>query len=102
MGANAPSWSRLALALTKAAGSGASPLAYAELLANDLEPAARSLRPEIGDALELLREAGAPLALISGSGPTAFGIFGGLAAARDASARIGRDDAIVCAAGISR
>ncbi len=92
---------RLALSLTKAAGSGASPLAYAELLTNDLEPAARSLRPEIGAALELLREAGAPLALISGSGPTAFGLFGGLAAAIDASARIDRDDAIVCAAGIS-
>ena len=65
-----------------AAGAGASPLAYAELLGNDLEPAARALRPEIGDALEELRGAGAPLALLTGSGPTAFGLFADLAAAQ--------------------
>ncbi len=42
----------LAQRLRAAAGAGASPLAYPELLVNDLEPAARSLRPEIGDALD--------------------------------------------------
>jgi len=89
----------LASRLRVAAGAGASPLAYAELLANDLEPAARSLRPEIGEALEALREAGAPLALLTGSGPTAFGLFGDLAAARAAAERLDRDDAIVCEAG---
>jgi 4-diphosphocytidyl-2-C-methyl-D-erythritol kinase len=89
----------LADRLREAAGAGASPLAYAELLVNDLEPAARSLRPEIGDALEELREAGAPLALLSGSGPTAVGLFPGLGAARAAAERIDRDDAIVCDAG---
>ncbi|HWW66632.1 MAG TPA: hypothetical protein VNY83_01480 [Solirubrobacterales bacterium] len=89
----------LAARLRDVAGAGASPLSYADLLANDLEPAARSLRPEIGDALDALREAGATLALLTGSGPTAFGLFADLAAARDAASRIDRDDAIVCAAG---
>ena len=65
----------LAARLRSAAGAGASPLAYPELLVNDLEPAARSLRPDIGDALDALRAAGAPLALLTGSGPTAFGLF---------------------------
>ena len=35
--------------LRRVAGGGASPLSYPDLLVNDLEPAARSLRPEIGD-----------------------------------------------------
>lgn len=89
----------LAQRLRMAAGAGASPLAYPELLVNDLEPAARSLRPEIGDALDALRDAGAPHALLTGSGPTAFGLFESLAAARDAANALGRDDAIVCEAG---
>jgi 4-diphosphocytidyl-2-C-methyl-D-erythritol kinase len=89
----------LARRLREATGGGASPLAYAELLANDLEPAARSLRPQIGAALDALRAAGAPLALMSGSGPTAVGIFPTLAGAKSAAAQIGRDDAIVCEAG---
>jgi 4-diphosphocytidyl-2-C-methyl-D-erythritol kinase len=80
------------------AGAGASPLSYAEYLVNDLEPAARSLRPEIGAALDALRAAGAPLALLTGSGPTAFGLFESLAAARAAAATLDRDDAIVCEA----
>ena len=77
----------LAQRLRAAAGAGASPLAYPELLVNDLEPAARSLRPEIGAALDALREAGAPQALLTGSGPTAFGLFDDLAAAREAAER---------------
>jgi 4-diphosphocytidyl-2-C-methyl-D-erythritol kinase len=89
----------LAPALRRAAGAGASPLSYPELLVNDLETAARSLRPAIGDALEELREAGAPVTLLSGSGPTAVGLFADLGAARAAAATIDRDDAIVCAAG---
>jgi 4-diphosphocytidyl-2-C-methyl-D-erythritol kinase len=90
---------RLASRLREAAGAGASPLDYAELLANDLEPAARSLRPDVGDALDALRRAGAPLALLTGSGPTAFGLFPTLAEAERAAVRLDRDDAIVCAAG---
>jgi 4-diphosphocytidyl-2-C-methyl-D-erythritol kinase len=89
----------LAARLRAAAGAGASPLSFPELLVNDLEPAARSLRPDIGDALEGLRAAGAAQALLTGSGPTAFGLFGDLAAAREAATAIGRDDAIVCEAG---
>ncbi len=90
---------RLAGRLREVAGAGASPLAYPELLVNDLEAPARSLRPGIGDALDELREAGAAVAILSGSGPTAVGLFGDLAAARAAAAAIDRDDAIVCAAG---
>jgi 4-diphosphocytidyl-2-C-methyl-D-erythritol kinase len=44
---------------------------------NDLEPAALSLRPEIGRALDAVREAGATGAMVSGSGPTVFGLFTG-------------------------
>jgi len=89
----------LAERLRAAAGAGASPLAYLELLVNDLEPAARSLRPEIGAALDSLRAAGASHALLTGSGPTAFGLFENLAAARTAAAELNRADAIVCEAG---
>jgi len=89
----------LAAQLRAVAGAGASPLAYPELLVNDLEAPARSLRPAIGDALDELREAGAPVAILSGSGPTAVGLFPDLAAAHAAAAAIDRDDTIVCAAG---
>jgi 4-diphosphocytidyl-2-C-methyl-D-erythritol kinase len=89
----------LAQRLRAAAGSGASPLANPDLLVNDLEPAARSLRPEIGDALDALRAAGAPHVLLTGSGPTSFGLFQSLAEARVAAEALDRDDAIVCEAG---
>jgi len=46
-----------------------------EVLGNDLEPAARSLCPAIDDALAALRAAGAEAAMVSGSGPTTFGVF---------------------------
>lgn len=92
---------RLAAELREAAGASASPLTYPNLLVNDLEPAARSLRPDIGTALDALRETGAPLALLTGSGPTAFGLFPDLAAAQRAAARLGREDAIVCEAGVA-
>jgi len=42
---------------------------------NDLEPAALSLRPKRETALRALREKGALAAAISGSGPSAFGVF---------------------------
>ncbi|HET8863778.1 MAG TPA: hypothetical protein VFM94_11070 [Solirubrobacterales bacterium] len=89
----------LASELRQAAGDGVSPLAYGDLLVNDLEPAARSLRPDIGAALDALRGAGAPLAFMSGSGPTAVGLFPSLAEAESTAAQIDRDDAIVCEAG---
>jgi 4-diphosphocytidyl-2-C-methyl-D-erythritol kinase len=92
----------LATRLREAAGDGASPLAYAALLANDLEPAARSLRPGIGAALDALRDAGAPLTFLTGSGPTVVGLFPTLADATHSAAILGRDDAIVCEAGAAR
>ncbi len=102
LGRSAEDLDELAGRLRGAAGAGASPLAYPELLLNDLEPAARSLRPRIGDALDALRAAGAPHAMLTGSGPTAFGLFETVAAAQDAADALGRDDAIVCEAGCER
>jgi len=102
VGRKAAELEALAAELRAVAGAGASPLAYPELLVNDLEAPARSLRPAIGDALDELREAGALVAILSGSGPTAVGLFPDLAAARAAAAAIDRDDAIVCAAGSAR
>jgi 4-diphosphocytidyl-2-C-methyl-D-erythritol kinase len=99
VGRSAEELEELAGRLRAVAGAGASPLAYPELLVNDLEAPARSLRPGIGDALDELREAGASLAILSGSGPTAVGLFPDLAAACSAAETIDRDDAIVCAAG---
>jgi 4-diphosphocytidyl-2-C-methyl-D-erythritol kinase len=89
----------LAARLREAAGAGASPLSYGELLVNDLEPAARSLRPDIGEAMEALREAGAEKAILSGSGPTAVGLFADLESARRAAEELGREDALACEAG---
>jgi 4-diphosphocytidyl-2-C-methyl-D-erythritol kinase len=63
--------------LIAAAGPGKHPLEYADLLVNDLAPAALSLRPSISVALGLLAEVGAPIAIVTGSGPTAVGLFEG-------------------------
>jgi 4-diphosphocytidyl-2-C-methyl-D-erythritol kinase len=92
----------LAARLRDAAGAGASPLDYPDLLVNDLEPAALSLRPDIAEALDALRAAGAPQAILSGSGPTAVGLFPDLTAAQAAAARLDAAEAIVCAAGHAR
>jgi 4-diphosphocytidyl-2-C-methyl-D-erythritol kinase len=46
-----------------------------EHLHNDLQDAARSLCPQIDDALEAVLAAGADHALVSGSGPTVLGVF---------------------------
>ena len=63
-----------------------------ELLVNDLEPAARSLRPSIDGGLTAAREIGADAVLVCGSGPTVAGIFWGA----DAAARA-RDGAAAAA-----
>ncbi len=89
----------LAVRLRQAVDAGASPLDYRDLLANDLEVPALSLRPDIGEALAALRQVDAPLTFMSGSGPTAVGLFPTLAEAKSAAARLERDDAIVCEAG---
>jgi 4-diphosphocytidyl-2-C-methyl-D-erythritol kinase len=54
-----------------------------ELLVNDLQPAAMSLCPAVGGALDAVREAGAERALVCGSGPTVAGVHWGA----DAEAR---------------
>jgi 4-diphosphocytidyl-2-C-methyl-D-erythritol kinase len=46
------------------------PVAVGANLVNDLQPAALSLRPELGEAIEAALAAGAAGAIISGSGPT--------------------------------
>jgi 4-diphosphocytidyl-2-C-methyl-D-erythritol kinase len=79
---------RLAGRLRTAAAGGASPLAYLELLANDLERAAISLRPRIAEALAALEEVGAARALVTGSGPTAVGMFADVDAAEEAAAAL--------------
>jgi 4-diphosphocytidyl-2-C-methyl-D-erythritol kinase len=65
-------------------GLGRSMAALAELTGgrfewavNDLEAAALSLAPQIGDALRAARAAGAEHALVCGSGPTVIGLFVG-------------------------
>lgn len=73
---------RLGARLRGAAAAGGSPLHYPpEVLVNDLEQAAISLRPEIAEALAALEEVGASRAMVTGSGPTAFGLFDDIAAA---------------------
>ena len=62
----------------------------ASALENDLQRAALSLRPELGGVLAALREAGALGALVSGSGPTAFGIFAGRPEAEAATSGLPR------------
>jgi GHMP kinases C terminal len=54
---------------------GAAAPAVKELLHNDLQEAALSLCPEIAGALTQALEAGADVALVSGSGPTVVGLF---------------------------
>ena len=74
--------------LREAAGEGSSPLRYADLLVNDLQGAVLALRPETAEALAALEETGAELASVTGSGPTAFGLFPDLAAADRAAAAL--------------
>lgn len=75
--------------LHDATAEGASPLSYLDLIANDLQEAALSLRPQAGEALAALEAEGAARARISGSGPTAFGLFADRAAAEAAAKRLG-------------
>jgi 4-diphosphocytidyl-2-C-methyl-D-erythritol kinase len=60
------------------------PTALAEVLRNDLQPAALGLRPDLAEALEFGESHGALAGIVSGSGPTlAF-----LAASREDAARL--------------
>jgi 4-diphosphocytidyl-2-C-methyl-D-erythritol kinase len=70
-------------------------MAMLPILGNDLQPPALSLRPELRAVLDGLKAAGALGALVSGSGPTCFGLFEDRAAAEGAAASI--DGALVAA-----
>jgi 4-diphosphocytidyl-2-C-methyl-D-erythritol kinase len=59
-----------------------------ELCVNELEPAALSLRPALGAKLDGLRDLGADVAMVSGSGPTVLGLFRDPRAAREAKERL--------------
>ena len=61
------------------------------LVVNDLQPAAISLCPAIGENLRRLSAAGVDLALVSGSGPTVVGLTRTVAAAHDVARRVGTD-----------
>ena len=62
-----------------------------ELIVNDLEPAALSLAPRLGETLGAIGRAGADDAIVCGSGPTLIGLFWGAdggARAREAASRL--------------
>jgi 4-diphosphocytidyl-2-C-methyl-D-erythritol kinase len=72
-------------------------------LVNDLEPAALSLAPAIGGAIDAARAAGADDALVCGSGPTVIGVFRGADGerrARRAAAELGGLAAAPVGAGV--
>ena len=62
-------------------------------LENDLQPVVLALRPELAPVLDRLRAAGALGVLVSGSGPTCFGVFSDRGTAQAAGA--GLPEAIV-------
>jgi 4-diphosphocytidyl-2-C-methyl-D-erythritol kinase len=71
-----------------------------DLVANDLQEAALSLAPSIGEALDAARDAGADDAIVCGSGPTVIGLCwgdDGMVRAREAADRL-RDAYPVAAA----
>jgi 4-diphosphocytidyl-2-C-methyl-D-erythritol kinase len=59
-------------------------------LRNDLEPPARTLCPDISGLSELMRQHGARLVRMSGSGATCFALFDTKQAAAEAAARLHR------------
>ena len=73
--------------MTLALGAG-DPREVAELLHNDLEPAAFSLRPELEELKKAISSAGALGAGMTGSGPTLFGIARDESHAQDIAAKI--------------
>lgn len=62
--------------------------AVAAGVVNDLQPAALAIRPELAEPIAALRGAGALAALVTGSGPTTFGLFADPVAAERAAAAI--------------
>ncbi len=68
----------------------------ADALANDLQPAALALRPELGDVLAAGVDFGALGGIVSGSGPTCAFLCAHADAAQDLAADLDRAD--ICAA----
>jgi 4-diphosphocytidyl-2-C-methyl-D-erythritol kinase len=65
-----------------------------EMVVNDLEPAALSLAPRLGETLGAVARAGADQAIVCGSGPTVIGLFWGedcAARARESASRLRAD-----------
>ena len=72
-----------------------------ELIVNDLEPAALSLAPRLGETLGAVARAGADDAIVCGSGPTLIGLFwgdDGASRARAAATRMHADHPAVVSA----
>lgn len=65
-------------------------LAFLSRQRNDLEPPARALLPEIAEISDQLRDVGARLVRMSGSGATCFGIFDDVEAAGAAAGELAR------------
>jgi 4-diphosphocytidyl-2-C-methyl-D-erythritol kinase len=63
-------------------------MALMPVLGNDLQPAALALRPELAGVLASLRGHGALGALVSGSGPTCFGLCEDRASAEVLAAKL--------------
>jgi len=63
---------------------------------NDLETVSLPLHPELADIKEMLMQQGALGAMMSGSGPTVFGIFTDEISARKAAAALAKDTAYQC------
>jgi 4-diphosphocytidyl-2-C-methyl-D-erythritol kinase len=61
-----------------------------EMVVNDLEPAALSLAPRLGETLGAVARAGADQAIVCGSGPTVIGLFWGADGAARARASASR------------
>jgi len=56
--------------------------AWLDVTRNDLEAPARATAPAIGDVLDALRQTGAAVARMSGSGATCYGLFADMPSAR--------------------
>jgi 4-diphosphocytidyl-2-C-methyl-D-erythritol kinase len=72
-----------------------------ELVVNDLEPAALSLAPRLGETLGAVARAGADDAIVCGSGPTVIGLCwgeDGAARARECASRLRADHPAVLGA----
>jgi 4-diphosphocytidyl-2-C-methyl-D-erythritol kinase len=72
----------------------------AELIVNDLQPAALSLAPRLGETLGEVQRAGADDAIVCGSGPTVIGLFwgaDGASRAREAASELRAEHPLVAA-----